>query len=136
MQRGSGYKPAQQGTLRKPVLFGVISAVVVGIAAPLIMPHISHPSMMYHIILQIASLAIAVFLSVVSLLAYARNTGIRLLFMMLGFMTLVAVELLYLLDASAIAGVFVVSALNMELPHVILLIMLVMFALGVLKVNK
>jgi hypothetical protein len=56
--------------------------------------------------------------------------------MTIGFMALAVVELLYLLDASALVSMFDISALNIELPHVILLGMLAMFGLGVLKVNK
>jgi hypothetical protein len=92
--------------------------------------------MIYHITLHIASLTIAVFLSIVSLLAYSRSAGARLLFMTLGFMGLAFVEFLYLLDASALVSTTDISALNIELPHVILLGMLAMFGLGVLKVNK
>ena len=92
--------------------------------------------MIYHIILHTASLTIAVFLSIVSILAYRRSTGARLLFMMLGFMALATVEFLYLLDATGMVSVFDISTLGIELPHVILLAMLAMFGLGVLKVNK
>lgn len=135
MQKGSTGEPAQS-SLSKPIMLGLITAIVIGVVAPIVMPHLVHPSMIYHIILHIASLTIAVFLSIVSLLAYARSAGMRLLFMTVGFMALAAVEFLYLLDASALVSMFDISALNIELPHVILLGMLAMFGLGVLKVNK
>lgn len=92
--------------------------------------------MIYHIILHIASLTIAVFLSIVSVLAYSRSTGARLLFMTLGFMALATVEFLYLLNSAGMVNVFDFATLGIELPHVILLVMLAMFGLGVLKVNK
>jgi hypothetical protein len=117
-------------------MLGLIAAIVIGVVAPIVMPHLVHPSMIYHVTLHIASLTIAVFLSIVSLLAYARSAGTRLLFMTIGFMALASVEFLYLLDASAIISMFDISALDVELPHVILLGMLAMFGLGVLKVNK
>lgn len=134
MQKGRG-EPVQE-SVSKPILLGLITAIVIGIVAPIIMPHISHPSMIYHIMLHIASLTIAVFLSIVSVLAYMRATGSRLLFMSLGFIALAAVEFLYLLDATAVVSVFDLSTLGIELPHIILLAMLAMFGLGVLKVNK
>jgi hypothetical protein len=134
MQRGrSG--PVQE-SISKPILLALITALVIGVVAPLVMPHLAHPSMIYHIILHVASLTIAVFLSIVSLFAYRRSTGARLLFMTLGFMALATVEFLYLLDATGMIGLFDISTLNIELPHVILLVMLAMFGLGVLKVNK
>jgi hypothetical protein len=134
VQRGRG-EPVQE-SVSKPILLGLITALVIGVVAPLIMPHVTHPSMIYHIMLHIASLTIAVFISIVSVLAYMRSTGARLLFMTLGFMALATVEFLYLLDATGMVNVFDISTLGIELPHVILLAMLTMFGLGVLKVNK
>ena len=135
MQKGSRGEPVHE-SVSKPILLGLITALVIGVVAPLIMPHVTHPSMIYHIILHIASLTIAVFLSIVSVLAYRRSAGARLLFMTLGFMALATVEFLYLLDATGIVSVFDISTLGIELPHVILLAMLAMFGLGVLKVNR
>ena len=134
MQKGRG-EPVQE-SVSKPILLGLITAIVIGVVAPLIMPHVTHPSMIYHILLHIASLTIAVFISIVSVFAYRRSTGARLLFMTLGFMALATVEFLYLLDATGMVNVFDISTLGIELPHVILLAMLAMFGLGVLKVNK
>ena len=135
MQKGSRGESVQE-SVNKPILLGLITAIVIGVVAPLITPHITHPSMIYHIVLHIASLTIAVFLSIVSALAYRRSAGARLLFMTLGFMALATVEFLYLLTATSMVDVFDISALGIELPHVILLVMLAMFGLGVLKVNR
>jgi hypothetical protein len=135
MQKGSRGEPIQD-SVSKPIMLGLVTALVVGVVAPLVIPHLAHPSMIYHITLHIASLTIAVFLSIVSVIAYRRSAGARLLFMTLGFMALALVEFLYLLDATAIVSVFSFSTLGVELPHVILLAMLAMFGLGVLKVNK
>ena len=93
------------------MMLALTTAVVVGIAVPLVLPHLAHPSMIYHIALHIASITIAVFLSIVSILAYTRNASARM--MMLE-----------------------IPEINVELPHIILLVMLTMFGLGVLKVNK
>ena len=135
MQKGRAAEPAQS-SLSKPILLGLVTAIVVGVVSPLILPHLAHPSMIYHISLHIVSLAIAVFLSVVSVLAYRRSRSFRLLTMTLGFAALSSVEFLYLLDSSAVLSIFDFSTLGIELPHLILLIMLAMFGLGVLKVNK
>lgn len=135
MQKGSRGESVQE-SVNKPILLGLITALVIGVVAPLITPHVTHPSMIYHIVLHIASLTIAVFLSIVSVLAYRRSAGARLLFMTLGFIALATVEFLYLLDATGMINVFDISTLGIELPHVILLAMLAMFGLGVLKVSK
>ncbi|SRR5581483_7377165 len=134
MQKGSS-EPVHD-SVSKPILLGLITAIVIGVVAPLVVPHATHPSMIFHIILHIASLTIAVFLSIVSFIAYRRNTGSRLLLMALGFTALAVVEFYYLLDSTGTLIMFDVPEINAEVPHVILLVMITMFGLGVLKVNK
>ena len=124
-------------TIRKPILLGLITIVVTGVVAPFLLPHVTHPSMIFHILLHMAGLTIAIFLSTVSFLAYFRNTTARMLLMAAGFVTLAVVELLYLLQAGGIyAGQFTIPVANIELSHMVLLIMVSLFGLGVLKVNK
>lgn len=135
MQRRSRGEPVKE-SLSKPILLGMITAIVIGVVAPLIVPHFAHPSMIYHITLHIASLTVAIFLGAVSILAYSRSSSSRLLFMTLGFVALAVVEFLYLLDAAWAGSVIDISAVGIELPHVILLVMLTLFALGVLRVSK
>jgi uncharacterized membrane protein (DUF106 family) len=84
-----------------------------------------------------AGLTIAIFLSTVSFLAYSRNTTTRMLLMAVGFMTLALVEFFYLLQAEGVVlGQVIIPVANIELSHIILLIMVSLFALGVLKVNR
>jgi hypothetical protein len=136
MQKAWG-RAAVQESISKPVLLGIITALVVGVLAPLVIPHIAHPSMIYHIVLHMAGLTIAIFLSIVSVLAYSRNSTTRMLLMAVGFMSLALVEFFYLLQAGGIViGQVVIPAVNIELSHIILLIMVSLFGLGVLKVNK
>ena len=136
MQKGWGQVPAKEST-SKPILLGLITAVVLGVVAPLVVPHAAHPSMIFHIILHMAGLTIAIFLSIVSFLAYSRNTTTRMLLMAIGFLTLALVEFFYLLQAGGITVVqVIIPAINIELSHIILLAMVSLFGLGVLKVNK
>ncbi len=136
MQKSSDGRSVQE-SITKPVLLGLVTALVIGVLAPLIMPHITHPSMIFHTILHTASVTIAVFLAIVSFFAYSRNPGTRMLLMALGFTALVLAEFFHLLEASgAVAGLSGIPALNIELPHIVLLIMLSCFGLGTLKVNK
>jgi hypothetical protein len=130
MQKGQGFGPVQE-SISKPVLLGLITALVVGVVAPLVISHATHPSMIYHILLHMAGLTIAIFLSIVSLLAYSRNTTTRMLLMAVGFMSLTLVEFFYLLQAGRIVvGQFTIPAINIELSHMILLIMVSLFGLG------
>ena len=136
MQKGWGQVPTKEST-SKPILLGLITAVVLGVVAPLVVPHAAHPSMIFHIILHMAGLTIAIFLSIVSFLAYSRNTTTRMLLMAVGFLTLALVEFFYLLQAGGITVVqVIIPAINIELSHIILLAMVSLFGLGVLKVNK
>ncbi len=136
MQKGRSRASVLE-TISKPVLLGLITIVVTGVVAPFLLPHVTHPSMIFHILLHMAGLTIAIFLSTVSFLAYFRNTTARMLLMAAGFVTLAVVELLYLLQAGGIyAGQFTIPVANIELSHMVLLIMVSLFGLGVLKVNK
>jgi hypothetical protein len=130
-------RAAVQETISKPILLGLITALVVGVVAPLVIPHVTHPSMIYHIILHMTGLTIAIFLTIVSVLAYSRSRTTRVLLMAVGFMSLALVEFFYLLQAGGIViAQVVIPAVNIELSHIILLIMVSLFGLGVLKVNK
>jgi hypothetical protein len=136
MQKGRSRASVLE-TISKPVLLGLITIVVTGVVAPFLLPHVTHPSMIFHIVLHMTGLTIAIFLSTVSFLAYSRNTTTRMLLMAAGFVTLAVVELLYLLQAGGIyAGQFTIPLANIELSHMVLLIMVSLFGLGVLKVNK
>jgi hypothetical protein len=119
----------------KPLLFGLTAAIVVGVIAPLVLPHVTHPSMIFHIVIHIASLTIAAFLSLISITAYRRAGGARTLFMALGFVALGAVEVFYLFESAGYIPL-ALPDLGIEAPHLILLVMLSLFGLGVLKVNK
>jgi hypothetical protein len=133
----TGRAPIRHITDSKPKLFVIISIVVISLLAlPVILPHITHQSMIYHISLHIISLIIAVFLSSVSILAFNRNRNARMLFMTLGFALLAVIETLYLFHATANLEDVIIPVVDVELSHIILLVMLTLFGVGVLKVNK
>jgi hypothetical protein len=120
----------------KPKLLMVVSALVLAILSmPVIIPHISHPSMIYHIILHIVSLIIAIFLTVISMVAYKKTKSTRIFFMTLGFFSLIIAEFLYLFNATENIEEIALPLVHIELPHVILLTMLTLFSIGILKVN-
>jgi NO-binding membrane sensor protein with MHYT domain len=101
-----------------------------------IFPHLTHTNMIYHIFLHIVSLIIAIFLNVVSILAYKRNGGARLLFMSLGFLSLAIVEIMYLYYSTIEVEDTTIPGVNIEIPHIILLVMFTLFGIGVFKVNN
>jgi hypothetical protein len=136
MQKGGA--AVQNDPVSKFTLLVIVTASTIAILwIPVIMPHITHPAMIYHISLHTVSVIIAVFLSVVSILAYRRNSNsLRLLFMSLGFCLLAAIEFLYLFHATANIADVIIPIVDVELSHAILLIMLTLFGIGILKVNK
>ncbi|MGH9978039.1 MAG: hypothetical protein ACRD8Z_19725, partial [Nitrososphaeraceae archaeon] len=120
----------------KPKLFILVSVVVVSILAiPMIIPYLNHPQHIYHIVLHIISLILSIFLCIVSLSSYFRNGGSRLLFMSLGFVSLVVVEILFLFYAARGLQDILIPGVNIELPHIILFAMLALFGIGIIKVN-
>jgi hypothetical protein len=133
----SGGAPLHNITANKYKLFIIISLLVISILAiPVIFPHITHTNMIYHIFLHIVSLIIAIFLNVISILAYKRNGGTRLLFMSLGFLSLAIVEIMYLFYSTMEVEDTIIPVVNIEIPHIILLVMLTLFGIGVFKVNN
>lgn len=130
-------KPRHGAVLDNSKLLSIITVSIISIlAVPVIIPHITHTYMIYHILVHVASVVIAVFLTVISVIAYVRNGGSRLLFMMAGFSVLAFVEFLYLFYATANIEVVIIPIVGIELSHVILLVMLTLFGIGVLKVNR
>lgn len=133
----SSRAPVKDVIVSKPKLFAVVSLMLISVlAVPVILPHIRHPSMIYHILLHVVSIIIAVFLGLISFLAYSRTGGARLILMTGGFSLLAIIEFLYLFHATANIEDIIIPIVDIELSHLILLAMLTLFGIGVLKVNK
>jgi hypothetical protein len=124
-------------TSSKPKLLAVVAAGVLSVmVVPVILPHISDTSMIYHVLLHVISLIIAIFLGLVSILAYLRNGRSRLLFMMFGFLLLSIIEATYLFDVTSKIEDIVIPIVDIELSHVNFLVMLTLFGIGIFRVNK
>jgi D-alanyl-lipoteichoic acid acyltransferase DltB (MBOAT superfamily) len=118
----------------KPRLLVLIASIIISLSVvPFILPHVFHPHMIYHIILHLVALIISQFLAVVSLLAYLKVRTTRILFMTLGFMTLVVAGYVYLLNSTEDFHVMSIPQINIEVSHVILLIMVMFFGISFLK---
>lgn len=118
----------------KPKLLALIASVMISfLTVPVILPHINHTNMIYHIIVHLTSLIISQFLAIVSILAYARTNSVKIFFMTLGFVTLVAVEYLYLFNSTTDIYAMLIPITNIELSHLILLIMVIFFGISFLK---
>jgi FtsH-binding integral membrane protein len=131
-------KPSIQSILanKAKLLIAISIGAVAVLSIPVILPHLNHPSMIYHIVLHIVSLVVAVFLTAICAVAYRRSGSSRILFMFFAFLALTAVELIYLFNATEDIGEVALPFVHIELPHIIMLVTLALFGIGVLKVNK
>jgi len=121
----------------KPKLFLIISVLTIAVLLPsAILPYINHPVFVYRISLHVASIIISVFLIVVSILTYRRTGSIKILYTSIAFLSLLVVELIFLLQIMPGTSRIMIPMAYRELPHILLLAMLALFGLGVLRVEK
>ena len=110
------------------------------IAYPFLIPHLTHPTMSYHILIHILihmfSLDIAIFLTTISLISYRKLKSKKLLLTFFSFIFFLILEIFYLLQASHFATTFYVPLIEVDFSHILLLCMLVLFTCGVLRSDK
>jgi hypothetical protein len=78
----------------------------------------------------------ALFLTVISALSFKKTKSKKVLLTSLSFGILLIVEFLYLLQSSNVLGDFQIPFIEVEIPHLLLLFMLALFAVGVIKVER
>src|SRR5665648_12270 len=118
----------------KPRLLVLIASIVISLSVvPFILPHLFHQHMIYHILIHLVALIISQFLAVVSIMAYLKSRTSRILFMALGFVTLVIAEYVYLLNSTEDFYPIFIPQVNIDLSHLILLIMVIFFGISFLK---
>jgi hypothetical protein len=121
----------------KKNLFLVLSIVfAAAIAYPIILPHIHHPSMIYHIIIHIIIFEVSLFLTLISIYSYRKTKSKKVLLTSISFGFLLVAGFLYLLETSNILVGFHIPYIEAELPHILLMFTLILFALGVLRVES
>jgi hypothetical protein len=121
----------------KKYLFLVLSMSFISIVIyPLVLPHITHPSMIYHIIVHLIGFDIALFLTFVAALSFRRTRNLKILLTSISFGVLLLVELLYLFESTDLLGEFHLPIIGVEFSHLLMILMLSLFAIGILKVEK
>jgi len=119
---------------RKSALFGIVLLVVIGtLSIPIILPHIFHGFHVVHIGLHIGGITLAVFISLIAIIAYLRLKTKRLLFTSVAFSIFVVAESVLLIDATwpTVYDIGVVSLL--EVGHILTITTLGLMALGVFR---
>jgi hypothetical protein len=118
----------------KPRLLVLIASIVISLSVvPFILPHLFHQHMIYHILMHIVALILSQFLAVISIMAYLKVKTSRILFMAFGFITLVVAEYIYFLNTTQDFHVMFIPIVNIELSHLILLVMVIFFGISFLK---
>lgn len=121
----------------KAKLLLTISGLVIAILLPvIILPRINHPFFVYRTSIHLASINISIFLIIVSVLTYKRTRSIKILYTTVAFLSLLIVELIFLLQIVDGSNRIMVPLAYSELPHIFLLTMLALFGIGVLRVDK
>lgn len=92
--------------------------------------------MIYHIIVHLIGFDIALFLTFVSALSFRRTRNLKILLTSVSFGVLLFVELLYLLESTDLLGEFQLPIIGVEFSHLLMVLMLSLFAIGILRVEK
>jgi hypothetical protein len=107
---------------------------VVGVLAiPVILPHIFHKFQIFHILVHLSGVSLAVFLSIISAIAYSRVETKRLFFTMLAFSLFIISEALSLVAAAWQYTYYLGPFPADEIGHFFELSALGMFALSVFR---
>ncbi|EGP94508.1 hypothetical protein [Nitrosarchaeum koreense] len=119
---------------RKSTIFSlVVIGVVAILAIPVIMPHLLHGFHLAHIFLHISGITLAVFITVLAIMAYSKLKTKRLLLSMFAFATFIAAEVVLVVDATwpTLYDMDVLSLL--EIGHILTFTTLGLLALGVFR---
>ena len=119
---------------RKSTLFSLIVAGVVAILAlPIIIPHLLHGFHIAHILLHVGGITLAVFISVLSCIAYSRLRTKRLLLSTIAFSNFIVAEITLLVDATWPSAYDLGDVPLSEVGHLLTFATLGLLALGVFR---
>jgi hypothetical protein len=118
----------------KVTLFSAAIFAVIGILiAPIILPNLFHGAHTLHIILHVGGMIAAVFLTVVSSMAYVKTRTKRLLFTFIAFSFFIAAEAVSLIDVTWPFTFYIGQLSFSELEHVLIIGMLGIFTLAIFR---
>lgn len=118
----------------KPTLLSIIIFTVIGIlSVPIILPHLFHGGHFFHIVLHTAGTIVAVFLTIITAVAYAKIKSKRMLFTMVAFSMFIAAESMSLVDATWPFTFYIGEVSIVEISHMLIISMLGIFTLAVFR---
>ncbi|TBR10738.1 MAG: hypothetical protein EPO62_02880 [Candidatus Nitrosotenuis sp.] len=123
-----------QITEKKSTLFSVVIFAVIGILiAPIILPNLFHGAHTLHIMLQVGGVIAAVFLTVVSSIAYIKLRTKRLMLTFIAFSFFIAAETISLIDVTWPFTFYLGQISLPEIEHMLIIGMLGIFTLAIFR---
>jgi len=118
----------------KSKLFAAVILSVIGILiAPIILPNLFHGTHIVHIGLHIGGMVAAIFLTMVTIVAYAKMRTKRLGFTALAFSFFIAAEVMALVDITWPFTFYLGDITLREIEHILIISMLGIFTLAVFR---
>ena len=119
---------------RKSTIFSLVVVGVVAILAiPVIMPHLFHGFHIAHIFLHISGITLAVFITILAILAYSKLKTKRLLLSLFAFAIFTAAEIVLVVDATWPTLYDLGDISLLEIGHLLTFSTLGLLALGVFR---
>jgi hypothetical protein len=118
----------------KSKLFTAVMLSVIGILiAPIILPNLFHGTHIVHIGLHTGGIVAAIFLTMVTIVAYAKIKTKRLLFTFVAFSFFIAAESITLIDITWPFTYYLGLLSLREIEHILIISMLGIFTLAVFR---
>jgi hypothetical protein len=118
----------------KSKLFAAVILSVIGIlVAPIILPNLFHGTHILHIGLHIGGMVAAIFLTVVTIVAYAKMRTKRLGFTAVAFSFFIVAEIISLIDITWPFTFYLGDIPLREIEHILIISMLGIFTLAVFR---
>lgn len=111
----------------------MVTGIIAVLAMPVIMPHILHGYHIAHIFLHVGGLTLAVFITILATLAYAKLNTKRLLLSAVAFANFIGAESILLVDATWPALYDLPFISLQEVGHLLTFSTLGLLALGVFR---
>ena len=119
---------------KKSTLFSlVVTGVIAILALPIIVPHILHGFHLAHIFLHVGGISLAVFITVLAIIAYYRLKTKRLLLSSVAFATFIGAEIVMLVDTTWPSLYDLGEMPLFEVGHLLTFTTLGLLALGVFR---
>lgn len=127
------FRPSYFVENKSALLTSVVIVIVGSLSIPIILPHVFHGFHVAHILLHVGGLTLAVFITILALMAFRRIKTKRLLYTSIAFGMFIMAETTLLIDATWPLVYKLGSVPLTEIGHILTFTTLGLLAIGVLK---